>query len=94
MRTRRRRTFLCFEDDEKKFEKVKEKAKRQAIHGLTSKPKEHHAEASGQARSHICQLPGDCVTKREKERKKEESLKCQICACERSDLSTVFLKQK
>jgi len=38
MRTRRRRTFLCFEDDEKKFGKVKEKAKKQAIHGLTSKP--------------------------------------------------------
>jgi len=33
LRTRRRRTFLCFEDDEKKFEKASEKAKRQAIRG-------------------------------------------------------------
>ena len=28
MRTRRRRTFLCFEDDEKKFEKLKRKGKK------------------------------------------------------------------
>ena len=51
--------------------------------------------SSGQARSHICQLPVDCVTKREKERKGREFKMSDRSVCAYvhvQDLNSVFHK--